>query len=1354
MASRMTSPTRGQHRSMKRRLSLEQLEVRELLSGLGLNSSFMTPLGLGDAGSVSGDLIPGSIGLIGAPRQETPATISPYSPPKEVGVWIDGSTVRYRAFVNGSWEEGATAYSSDNMIIDISATDGVVSWVVGTTLPDGRVLGRQVGFAIYDTNQNAWVQGEGPNLGVLSVTQMASENGIVAWTVGYRVSDGSFVPRAVGAAVYDPDTLEGGWKVFQTNGSNGRTIEDLMVDGEGLGWTIGQEGAGVGGSTVVKSVAGAVYDYDAHEWKRYQINAGSNEIFVGYQWAGAAMFFGKAYGNDPSAAAAEIGVAVYDEARHLWKSNQTSYRGKYQITGLEVGNLAMVWTLADPSTGKQVAVGLGALDSSAGGVVMRTIRVADSQVVDRVMAGNGVLVWVLRDTSNANREQLNLAFYDAGQRTWKLWATPSGMTQRIANLQIDGWVGWTVQKEDSNGTWVDKSACVAVYDPGRGQWKLFQSAEATDRSVSDLALAQGMAIWKIGYKQSSSGPYVARNVGAVSYNYLTGEFNYRTTNYDQATQVESLVAGEGVAAWSAGSMVTLLAWDHTSSTWRSELLNYASDIRISGLTTQARLVAWMVESPSGYDGSYIAREVGYAAFDTYNRTWAVEEEDFGATGRVSYLFIENQFVCFTVNGVAYRRAYDAATQTWGTDPGTVIATFLVAPTVVPINRGITTIDWSNGATNGFIDYGDGWKSDSLYHIHAYRLAGVYTLTQTVWGPGGSDTSTAVIAAVPSRSAQNLGTFSSSTLTGQVPTNGSLWYSFQVADDGAFTANVSGAGVGSSTTMALCTFDNGLFSLEATGGTSLAVGSVSAGTTYYLLIAGLGGSVDVALENPPTLTLDDKIVTIRGTDGDDTATLSFDGLAQAVVNNIPLYFAPETTGLIFAGEEGNDRVTLRGTTGDEAATLGLLPSGTPSGIVTGNGFQLGAENCEDVTFVGNGGNDWAEIMDTPGQDLFIGQPGESILEGNGLRFAVQDVSTVHVYSRWGGNDTAKIYDSAGKDLLVADPRWSRITSADGSYFIRAKGFKNVEVVANNGDVDSVEFRDSSGRDILTVSPTQARLVGPNFNISTQGFENVVARSSGAGQDEAILYGSSGSDQLRASVGYALLQANGRFQAMVTNFNQITVASMGGADQAVILGTPGDDTLISQFRDVTLSQGNASLRVRGYKTVNVDGSSGGIDVAHLYDSTGDDEFVADPLEAVMTSSAYTIRVRAFDFVHAYSLMGGHDIARLTGSDGDDTMVGWPEWTRLSGSNYSIRAKFFEEIYVDPGTGFDSAILYDSPGADNLAATATGLTLSGDFGSISYMYQLQNFERVQVKSRGGANTKSIDPAALGYLLLSGNW
>ncbi|MGQ9561983.1 MAG: hypothetical protein ACUVTH_00515 [Thermogutta sp.] len=1341
---------------MKRRLALEQLEVRELLSisVLGVTSSFWTPLGMGDAGAVSGDLIPGSIGLIAAPTQEMPATISPYSPPKEVEVWVDGSTVCYRAWVNGSWEEGATAYSSDKMIIDISAEDGVAAWVVGTMLPDGRVVSRQVGFAIYDTNQNAWVQAEGPDLGVLSVAQMESRNGIVAWTVGYPASDGSFVPRAVGAAVYDPDAVEGGWKVFQTNGSNGRTIEDLMVDGEGLGWSIAREGAGVDGSTVVKSVVGAVYDYDVHEWKRYQINAASNEIFVGYEWAGAAMFFAKAYGNDPSAAPAELGIAVYDEARHLWKSNQTSYRGKYQISGVEVGDLVMNWTLADPSTGKQVGVGLAALDANAGGVVMRTIRVADSQVVDRIIAGNGALAWVVRDVSDPNREQLNLAFYDAGQRTWKLWATPSGMTQRIANVQIDGWVSWTVQKEDTNGTWVDKSACVAVYDPGRGQWKLFQSAEATDRSVSDLILAQGLAVWKIGYRQSSNDPYVARNVGALSYNYLTGEFDYRATSYDQATEVECLVAADGVAAWSAGSILTVLAWDHTNSTWRSEFLDYASDIRITGLTTQGRLVAWTVESPSGYDGSYIARKVGYAAFDTYHQTWAVEEEDFGTTSRVTYLFIDEQFVCFTVNGMAHRRAYDAATESWGTDPGTVIATFLVAPTVVPINRGITTIDWSNGATGGAIDYGDGWKSDRPFHMHAYRRAGVYTLTQTVWGPGGSDTSTAVIAAVPSRSAEGLDTFSSLNLTDQVPTNGSLWYSFQVADDGAFTANVSGAGVGAGTTMALCTFDSGLFALEATGSSSLAVGSVSAGTTYYLMIAGLEGNVDVALDNPPTLTLDDKIVVIRGTDGDDTATLSFDGSVSAVVDNIPLYFAPETTGLVFDGGGGHDQVTLQGTSGDEAASLGLLAGGSPGGIVTDDAFQLVAENCEDVTFVGNGGNDWAEIVDTPEQDLFVGQPSVSVLEGNGLRFAVQDVATVHAYSRWGGNDTATIYDSAGKDSLVADPRWLRITSADGSYFIRAKGFKDVEVVANNGDVDSVEFRDSSGRDTLTVSPTQARLIGPNFQISTQGFENVVARSSGVGEDKAILYGSAGSDQLEATLGSALLQANGAFQALVTNFNQITVASMGGADQAWILGTPGDDTLVSRFRDVTLSQGNMSLRVCGYKTVQVDGSSGGIDVAHLYDSTGDDEFAADPLEAILASSAYTIRVRAFDFVHAYSLMGGHDVAQITGSDGDDTMVGWPEWMRLSGTNYFIRTKFFEEVYVDSRTGFDSAILYDSPGADNLVATSTDLTLSGDFGSNNYMYQLKNFERIQAKSRGGANTKSIDPAALSYLLLSGNW
>jgi len=1360
MASR-TTPRSGRqpHRPMKRRLSLEQLEVRELLSGLGLNDSFITPLGLGDGGAVSGNLIPQSIRLIPAPCVEVPATISPYSPPQKVEAWIDGSTIHYRAFVNGAWEESSTTYSSDKLIIEVLAQDGVVAWTVGTKLANGQVVARQVGFAIYHTNhtnhtnQGRWVQGEAPNLGVLSVAQLVNREGLIAWTIGYPTSTGSFVPRAVGAAVYDPDAAEGGWKYFQTEGINQRTIGQLSATGEGLGWTIGQEGAGVGGSTVVKSVAGAVYDYQAHEWKRYQINAKSGEVFVNFQWAGKAMFYQKAYGNNGSAVGEEIGGAVYDEARHQWKSNQTTYRGTYRIGEVQVGDLAMACTLIDPSSGKQVGVGLGAWDSSAGGVVIRTIRAAESQVVDRIMAGNGVLAWVLRDAADANREQLNLAIYDAGQRTWKLWSTPSGMTQRITNLQIDGWVGWTVQKQESGGTWVDKSACVAVYDPGRGQWKLFQSPEATDRSVINFALAQGMAIWKIGYKQSSDGSYVARNVGAVAYNYLTGDFDYWTTTYEMATQVEYTAAGNGVAAWSAGSTVTVLAWDHANSTWRTDSVTYASDVRISGLTTAGRLVGWMVQYPSGYDQSYIAREVGYAAFDTSNKTWSYAKEGFSPTGRVTELFIQDQFVHFTVDGLAYRRAYKAATKTWTDDPATVIAAFLVAPTAVPVNRGITTIDWSNGATNGYINYGDGWTFNNPYHIHAYREAGLYSLTQNVWGPGGSHTWPAFIAVLPARAAQDLGTISSSTLTDQTPTNTTLWYSFQVANDGAFKAEVTGDGVGNKTTMALCTFSNGLYSLATQGGKSLSLPSVSAGTTYYLMIAGLEGNVNVALDNPPTLSLDDQTVTIRGTDGDDTVTLSFDGVVQAVVNGVPLYFAPGTTAVIFDGGAGNDEVTLQGTSGDEYANLGLLSGGNPGGIVTGTGFRLIAEHCENVTFIGGGGNDWAEIVDTPAQDLFIAQPGESVMEGNGLRFAAIGVPAVHGYSRWGGNDVARLYDSAGKDMLIAEPRWSKITSADGSYFVRAKGFKTVEARAENGDVDTVEFRDSPGRDTLAVSPTQANLVGPNYSISTKGFENVVAKGSGKGQDEAFLYGSSGADQLQATLGYALLKTNG-FQAEVNGFNQITVASMGGTDQALIQGTPGDDTLVSQFRDVTLSRANSSLRVRGYKTVTVDGSSGGTDVAHLYDSSGDDLFIADPLEAILICPSFTIKVQAFDYVHAYSVTGGRDVAQLKGSDGDDSLVGWPEWTKLSGSNYFLRAKFFEEVQVDSGAGFDSAILYDSPGADNLVATGTTLTLSGNFGSISYLNQLQNFEKVQVKSRGGANTKSVDPAALTYLLLTGNW
>lgn len=1328
-----------------RKLCVERLEERELLSGVGF--SWETPLGYGDGGAMSGNIIPGSLGLLNAPDLSLPATINPYQPPQEVEAWIDGTTVRYRANVGGVWQEGSTSYASSDVIVDVVTEDGIVAWTVGTALSDGRIVARKVGIAVYDTNQAQWKTAESPNLGVLSITELKNEGGIVAWTIGYPTS-GGYVPREVGAAVYDPDATNGGWKFFQTSTSGGtRTIEELSVSDGTVGWAIGSPVSG-SSETPIKAVAMATYDFETHQWQRYQVNARTNERFINVENAGAMLWAVTYEDSTGPGAPQDFAVALYDEARHAWKFNRTRYGGLYTIGDFAIGDSAVAWALYQD--GVKVGVGLGAWDSTAGGIVFRTIVLPSYQQVNRIAAGGQVLAWVAEDRTNPNDQQLHLATYDSAQRAWKLWSGPTATNQRIGELEVDGWVGWTVRRQESSGQWVDRSAGVAVYDAGRGVWKIFQSPEATNRSVINFALSGTIAAWKVGYADTP-GNYVPRNVGAVSYDYLKGEFQYRTTSYDSGTFVEYTTVGDGVAAWSTGSNVTVLTYDPVLQAWKTASTSHPNTVRVRDLTTRQRLVAWKIAYPSGFDSSFIPRDVEFAAYDTWHQDWVLGSESY-PTAQVDGLFIENQFVNYSVNGTGYRRAYDAWTMSWGTDPGAVLSVFLVAPTAVPVNRGITVLDWSMGATDGFIDYGDGWKSNAPLTTHAYRTPGIYTLAQQVFGPGGDDTSLATIAVIPARPATDLGTISSLTLTDQVPQNGTLWYSFQVAADGAFTATVSGSGITTTTAMALCTVAGELYSLEGTGTTSLSIPSVTAGTTYYMMVSGVSGPVTVSLSNPPTLALESSLVTIRGTDADDEAHLGYFGIPFVLINGVSMAFEPGTTGVLFDGGTGRDTVTLYGTDGDEHAVLGLMEGNRPGGDVIGLGFQLSTRNVEDVTFVSGGGSDVAEISDTPGSDLFTAGPGQAVMEGSGLRFAAIDTQIVHGYSRRGGNDRAEIQGGPDKDFAVATAEWTRLAGADGSYFVRAKGFKEVNVAGGGGD-DSIEFRDSPAKDVLTVSPTRSRMDMPGRTVTGTGFRQVLGTFNPAGQDEVFLFGSSGNDTLVAGPQQAFLEA-GDFRVQISGATNIVVASMGGVDQAILTDSPGDDTVVARPRDVTLSGTGYLLRALGYSNVTVEATRGGTDVAHLYDSIADDLFVGRPSESVLSGPGYTNTVRAFDYVHAYSLVGGSDRAELYGSDGDDQVVTWPTWVRISGPGYFIRAKMFEEVMIDSGAGNDTAVVNDSPGPDTLVALPTEFRLSGSSTSIAYLHKLLGFEQIRARSHGGGNTKSVDPAALAYLLLSGQW
>ncbi len=1334
-------------------LLIERLEDRQLLSGLGLNDAVVAPLSLSGSG-VSGDYLPPEISVMTTPTVLS-STATPYDPPKNVEAWIDGHTVRFRADVDGTWRDGHQDYSETQIITDLVVNDGYVAWTVGNQDASGRVVARRVGFAVYDFDDAQWKIGQSANLGILSVFQFENHDGVVSWTVGYPdASRSAYVPREIGAAAYDPVLKE--WKVFQTAASLGRrTIVETANSNRVVAWTIGlPDGTGHRPAWIGM----AYYDIEAQQWKRFQISVPAGlevrDLSVGWQ-----SVWWQAKRSD-SGVVQELGAAAFDAARHVWKSTQTNYGSDWQILNAQQNDGIAAWTAVKKDASGHVVnnrIALTSYDSRIGGFQTKTMTLAANQTITQLVTADSMVAWVMEATDGAGTttRSLGTAFYDAAQRMWKISATPKGANIRFENITINsGLVSWTVSRPDASGGWVQRTVGVAAYDPGRGQWQSFSSPEAANRSIVDVQNHKGVVAWTIGY--ADGDVYVARNVGMVAYDYGLGSFRFEVSDHDLATQVSMLTVRDGVLAYSTLNNIVLRTYDRTSQNWQVYSSSNPSTVRIHQIVLRKGLAAWSVASASGFDETFLPREVGYAVYDNLAGGWQTGVDSFTGdpANRIENLHIEEVAVQFSVGGTAYRRTYDAVTKTWGSGDPTTVSRFVMTPTAVPLNRSVVFMNSSIGYEEVMYDYGDGYFDDAGFHV--FSKAGVYTVTQGAFGPDTTDTSHQAVAVLPTSSPTDIGTISSSstTLIDQSPSNGVLWYQLQVAADGAFTADVSGVGVDPNTEIALVALNaNGLYQLLAAGATHLGYAGVTAGTTYYLMVAGLSGNVDVTLANPATLSLADPEVTILGTPGDDVVTIGYDGGFFAILNGVPYYLNPAVSRVIFQGDEGQDQVAVYGSDGDDVVTMGVL-GGDPGAEVTAPGFHVSVFGSEQVQFAGGAGHDVAEIVDTPFDDTFTGRLGRSVLSGGGLQFEALDTEIVHAYHRDGGNDVADLYDTDGKDFFVGSPAWSRITSADYDYFVRAKGFAVVRGHAENGGLDAAELRDSAGDDVFITTPQWARMNGPDFTTLVQGFERVSGVSSSGGDDASFLAGSSGDENLAGAPG-AVVMVGSAFAEAASGFKQTTVYSMGGIDSLSITDTPGDDEFVMRPRLLTLGGSGYNLQIQGYANMQVTASQGGTDVVHMYDSAADDLVQGGPDLLTMTGPGYSLRADLFDYVHAYSLAGGNDRAELYDSAGDDTFVGRPTFAWLSGSNYFIRLREFEEVAVDASnTGDDHASLYDSSVADNLVATALGLEFSGGPASQPFHYGLSGFSQVRAVASDDLNTSSVTPALPYDVILQGDW
>lgn len=152
------------------------------------------------------------------------------------------------------------------------------------------------------------------------------------------------------------------------------------------------------------------------------------------------------------------------------------------------------------------------------------------------------------------------------------------------------------------------------------------------------------------------------------------------------------------------------------------------------------------------------------------------------------------------------------------------------------------------------------------------------------------------------------------------------------------------------------------------------------------------------------------IEVQGGSGADTVTVALSTTVDVTFNGASYNFDPATVGVIW----------IRTHAGADTASLSAAVN-------------------KNIYFWGGPGDDTATVNGSSADETATIQSGTSSLAGPSSTIYVLDASTITMTSG-GGNDWAKLYDSAGDDTAECSPTSTTLHDSGYSYSYRADGFK--------------------------------------------------------------------------------------------------------------------------------------------------------------------------------------------------------------------------------------------------------------------------------------------------------------------------
>ncbi|MEN6335824.1 MAG: PKD domain-containing protein, partial [Phycisphaerales bacterium] len=316
--------------------------------------------------------------------------------------------------------------------------------------------------------------------------------------------------------------------------------------------------------------------------------------------------------------------------------------------------------------------------------------------------------------------------------------------------------------------------------------------------------------------------------------------------------------------------------------------------------------------------------------------------------------------------------------------------------------------------------------------HLYSGGGQPTILATVTDDdGGAGTVSKTV-----KIANDLGVVDFRSLVDQDPAAGDLWYRLEAAHGGLLTVEFGGSGAAAAAVKLFDAAQNTVAALAngpSTGGVDFLV---AAGGTYYLKLSGTTADVDLRLTNLVEQT--GAAVTVHGTSGDDAFEFELAASHYVRINGTEYHFA-DVAGAVdtvdFDGGLGSDTATFLGDAAFQSARFvtgrgefysAVLKDGVP--VFDNIGFFVDAL-AENLIAHSGGGEDWAQMYDSPGDDVFTVSPRLATLTGPGYSHAANGFYVNLGYAtnrsgdgKTGGNDQAFMNDSANDDKFKLD--WTK------------------------------------------------------------------------------------------------------------------------------------------------------------------------------------------------------------------------------------------------------------------------------------------------------------------------------------------